>query len=116
MSKEYNTKEVMSDKPCTVVSKDTIKRLVKDIKDIRKNPMEDDGIFYSHDDTNFLKGYAMIVGTQGSLYFGGYYFFYFGQSYSVDFHYLSDFELVVSVISIEIFFFCVLFWYYCVQR
>lgn len=77
MSKEYNTKEVVSDKPCTVVSKDTIKRLVKDIKDLRKNPMEDDGIFYSHDDTNFLKGYAMIVGTQGSLYFGGYYFFYF---------------------------------------
>ena len=77
MSKDDTPNKVMSDKPCTVVSKDTIKRLVKDIKDLRKNPMEDDGIFYSHDDTNFLKGYAMIVGTKGSLYFGGYYFFFF---------------------------------------
>ena len=77
MLKNDTLNKVVSDRPCTVVDKGTIKRLVKDIKDLRKNPMEDDGIFYSHDDTNFLKGYAMIVGPPGSIYFGGYYFFNF---------------------------------------
>ncbi len=60
-----------------VVCKDTIKRLIKDIRDLIKNPLTDDGIFYSHDDDNFMKGYAMIVGPKDSVYFGGYYFFCF---------------------------------------
>lgn len=64
-----------ADIPPTIVSKDTIKRLIKDIRDIKKNPLETDGIYYIHDDTNFMNGYALIIGPKDSMYFGGYYFF-----------------------------------------
>lgn len=57
------------------IKKDTIKRLIKDIKDIKKNPLESDGIYYYHDDTNILNGYAMIVGPPDSIYSCGFYFF-----------------------------------------
>ncbi len=77
MSSDSNNKKLSSDNNDIVVSKDTIKRLIKDVKDIRKNPLEEDGIYYKHDDENFMKGYAMIIGPHGSLYYGGYYFFYF---------------------------------------
>ena len=59
------------------INKDTIKRLVKDVKEMRKHPLIDDGIYYMHDEEDFLKGYAMIVGPKDSLYYGGYYFFTF---------------------------------------
>jgi ubiquitin-protein ligase len=59
----------------TFVSKETINRLLKDIKDIIKNPLTDQGIYYIHDDTDMLKGYAMIVGPSDTPYFGGFYFF-----------------------------------------
>ena len=35
------------------------KRLIKDIKDILKNPLHNEGIFYQHDTDDMLKGYAM---------------------------------------------------------
>lgn len=60
-----------------VVSSDTIKRLLKDVKYIIKNPLTDQGIYYIHDESNMLKGYAMIVGPSDTPYFGGYYFFTF---------------------------------------
>ena len=59
----------------TFVSKETINRLLKDVKDIIKNPLTDQGIYYIHDDTDMLKGYAMIVGPSDTPYFGGFYFF-----------------------------------------
>lgn len=77
MSNNSSTEKTVSESNNITVSKDTIKRLVKDIKDIKKNPLETDGIFYKHDDENFMKGYAMIIGPCGSLYYGGCYFFYF---------------------------------------
>jgi ubiquitin-conjugating enzyme E2 Z len=58
-----------------VITKDTMNRLIKDIKEIMKNPLSDNGIFYSHDEENMLKGYAMIIGPPDTPYFGGYYFF-----------------------------------------
>jgi ubiquitin-conjugating enzyme E2 Z len=58
-----------------IITKETIKRLVKDVQEIMKNPLNDDGIFYQHDDTDMLRGKAMIVGQQDTPYFGGYYFF-----------------------------------------
>jgi ubiquitin-protein ligase len=61
----------------TFISKDTINRLLKDVKQIIKNPLTDQGIFYIHDDTDMLKGYAMIIGPSDTPYFGGYYFFEF---------------------------------------
>lgn len=57
------------------VSKQTIARLLKDIKQIIKAPLHDNGIYYLHDDADMLKGYAMIVGPEDTPYFGGYYFF-----------------------------------------
>jgi len=60
-----------------VVSKETIHRLLADIKYVYKNPLTDNGIYYTHDDSDIMKGYAMIVGPEGTPYFGGYYFFEF---------------------------------------
>lgn len=59
----------------TVISNTTVKRLLKDVKDIIKNPLTDQGIYYIHNDTNMMKGYAMIVGPSETPYFGGFYFF-----------------------------------------
>ena len=57
------------------IPKETIERLLKDIKDIFMSSLEKDGIYYKHSDTNILKAYVMIVGQPDTLYFGGYYFF-----------------------------------------
>ena len=43
----------MSEKIC--MGKKNIKRLQKDIIDLIKNPLSDNGIFYAHDDSNMLK-------------------------------------------------------------
>jgi ubiquitin-conjugating enzyme E2 Z len=59
------------------IKKETLKRLLLDIKNIVKNPLTDNGIYYIHDDTEILKGYAMIIGPRDTPYFGGAYFFEF---------------------------------------
>ena len=53
----------------------TKKRLLKDIKDIYKSPLHDQGIYYTHDDKNMKKGYAVIFGPSDTLYQYGAYFF-----------------------------------------
>jgi ubiquitin-protein ligase len=58
-----------------VISTETIKRLLADVKYVFKNPLTDNGIYYCHDEEDILKGYAMIMGPEGTPYFGGYYFF-----------------------------------------
>lgn len=57
------------------ISRETVNRLLKDVRYIMQNPLVDQGIHYIHDDTNMLKGYAMIVGPEDTPYFGGFYFF-----------------------------------------
>lgn len=57
------------------ITKETIQRLLKDVKQIMKNPLIDQGIYYIHDDTDMLKGYALIIGPSDTAYFGGNYFF-----------------------------------------
>jgi ubiquitin-conjugating enzyme E2 Z len=59
----------------TVISKVTINRLVKDIKQIKDNPLHDNGIYYCHDDDNILKGYTLIIGPKNTPYNYGYYLF-----------------------------------------
>jgi len=54
-----------------------VKRLVKDIKDIIRKPLLDNGIIYSHSDENMLKGYAIIFGPKDTIYENGVYFFEF---------------------------------------
>ncbi len=53
----------------------SIKRIVIDYKEILKDPLE--GIYYHHDETNAYKGYALIIGPEGTPYEYGYYMFEF---------------------------------------
>lgn len=53
------------------------KRLIKDICQILKNPLNDQGIFYKHDDEKVDLGYCMIIGSSDTPYHNGYYFFKF---------------------------------------
>ena len=39
--------------------------------------MKDENIFYSHDEKNILKGYAMIIGPKDTCYHNGLFFFEF---------------------------------------
>lgn len=57
------------------ISKENINRIIKDIKDIRKNPLTEHGIYYKHDEENILEGNAMIIGPRDTPYQYGYYFF-----------------------------------------
>jgi ubiquitin-conjugating enzyme E2 Z len=61
----------------TTIKKENITRLIKDVKQIIKNPLTDQGIYYIHDEDDILKGYALIIGPSDTPYFGGYYFFEF---------------------------------------
>lgn len=65
-----------------IISKDSIRRLLKDVKDIIKHPLYDNGIYYKHDDEDMLKGYALIIGPTETPYFGGNYFFEFVYPYN----------------------------------
>jgi ubiquitin-conjugating enzyme E2 Z len=65
----------MSTEKTTVLTKDTITRLLHDVKHVIKNPLTDNGIYYTHDDEDMLKGYALIVGPSDTPYFGGFFFF-----------------------------------------
>lgn len=69
----------------STISKDTISRLLKDVRQILKHPLTDNNIFYIHDDTDILKGYALIIGPSETPYFGGYYFFEFNYPYDYPF-------------------------------
>jgi len=64
-----------SDKKQVIISKATAKRLIKDIKELKKEPLT--GIHYIHNETNILKGQAMIIGPDDTPYHGGYYLFKF---------------------------------------
>jgi ubiquitin-conjugating enzyme E2 Z len=57
------------------IKKETIQRLIKDVKQLKKYPLHDNNIYYLHDEENILKGYALIIGSSDTPYFGGYYFF-----------------------------------------
>ena len=65
----------MSGKIC--MQKKNIRRLQKDIIDLVKNPLTEHGIYYSHDDSNMLKGYAIVIGPSDSIYRYGAYIFEF---------------------------------------
>ena len=60
-----------------------IKRIAKDVSDINKNNLVDNGIFYIHNEDNITEGYALIIGPEDTVYENGYYFFkfYFPNEY-----------------------------------
>lgn len=70
ISKE-NTKS-----PCPM-GQSAKKRILKDVIQIMKNPLHDQGIFYKHDENDIKKGYAMIIGPKDTPYQNGMYFFSF---------------------------------------
>ena len=70
-----SSKTNISKRSSSIISKDSIQRLLRDVKHILQHPLTDNGIYYKHDEEDMLKGYAMIVGPSGTPYFGGYYFF-----------------------------------------
>lgn len=61
----------------TTLSKITINRLVKDVKFLIDNPLDNENIFYKHDENNILLGYALIIGPSNTPYENGNYFFKF---------------------------------------
>jgi ubiquitin-conjugating enzyme E2 Z len=65
------------------ITKETVSRLLKDVRHIIKNPLTENGIYYVHDDDDLMKGYALIIGPSDTPYFGGNYFF--------EFNYPSDY-------------------------
>jgi len=64
-----------------IITRETINRLLKDVRMLMKNPLNDQGIYYVHDDTDILQGYAMIIGPSDTPYFGGYYLFKINYPY-----------------------------------
>jgi ubiquitin-conjugating enzyme E2 Z len=64
-----------------VISRETTRRLLKDIRELIKNPLNEEGIYYKHHESEMLKGYAYICGPKDSVYFGGNYFYEFNFPY-----------------------------------
>ena len=58
-----------------ILSKDTVKRLARDVRQLIKTPLTTNGIHYCHDDENILKGYALIIGSDDTPYSNGNYLF-----------------------------------------
>jgi ubiquitin-protein ligase len=57
------------------VEKDTLRRIISDIKEIKKCPLISHGIYYEHDETDMMKGYALIIGPSDTPYADGFYLF-----------------------------------------
>ena len=67
------------------ITAQTQRRLISDITNIYKNPLNEQGIFYIHDDENMLQGHAMIIGPKDTPYEDGMFFkFYFPYDYPIN--------------------------------
>lgn len=58
-----------------IVLNSTIKRILTDVKKIIKSPLDDNGIYYFHNEENIYNGKALIIGPSDTPYVSGYYFF-----------------------------------------
>ena len=60
-----------------------VKRLTRDLRDLQRDPLDSNGIYYQHDDVDFLRGRAVIIGPEKTPYQYGYYFFdlFFPEEY-----------------------------------
>ena len=54
-----------------------IKRIIKDVTQLIKEPLTNQGIYYKHDEENIQLGYALIIGPTDTLYQYGFYMFKF---------------------------------------
>ena len=64
-----------SSKKDTFISRTSIARIIKDVKELRKNPLSSHGIYYQHDQDDMLTGRALIIGPSDTPYSYGMYFF-----------------------------------------
>lgn len=73
----------MNNEKTITITQTTAKRLISDIKDIFKNSLAKEGIYYKHDERDMLLGYALIIGSKGTPYeFGNFLFrFNFPEEY-----------------------------------
>lgn len=71
--------------PHTIISKETIKRLSRDIRENLQHPLSSNGIYYKHSDTDLLSGIAMIIGPENTPYHNG--FFFFNFKFPIDYPY-----------------------------
>ena len=55
-----------------VIEPEAIKRLAKDVKQLIKNPLHDNRIFYKHNEDNILLGKALIIGPKDTPYEDGF--------------------------------------------
>jgi ubiquitin-conjugating enzyme E2 Z len=53
----------------------TNKRILRDIAEIIKYPLDEQGIFYKYEDDNIKRGSVLIIGQEGTPYQYGYYMF-----------------------------------------
>jgi ubiquitin-conjugating enzyme E2 Z len=60
-----------------IITKQTVTRLLKDVKEIMTNPLTSHGIYYMHDEVDMLKGKALIIGPSNTPYEHGFYLFDF---------------------------------------
>ena len=60
-----------------IITRETQRRLIKDIKELIIHPLTEDGIYYTHDESNILTGYALIIGPKETIYADGFFFFKF---------------------------------------
>ena len=51
-----------------MVERTCIKRLASDVKDLIKEPLTEHQIYYHHDEDDILKGHALIVGKENTIY------------------------------------------------
>ena len=76
----------MTEKEDTVfISSTTAKRLIRDVKNLLKEPLTDHGIYYNHSQDDILKGYALIIGPKDTVYEDGCYLFEFNFTASYPF-------------------------------
>jgi ubiquitin-protein ligase len=54
-----------------------IKRILSDIKDLTRDPLDKEGIFHSYAEDNITEAYIMIIGPEDTPYENGFYFFHF---------------------------------------
>jgi ubiquitin-protein ligase len=61
----------------TPLSKIAIKRILSDMKDLNRSPLEEEGIYHHYDESNMQNCKIMIIGPQDTPYENGFYLFQF---------------------------------------
>lgn len=83
--KNKHSQKIEESPQSIVITKETVSRLVRDIKENKNNSLTTNGIYYKHSDTDMLTGYALIIGPENTPYHMGFYFFLF--NFPVDYPY-----------------------------